>query len=63
MSIDYDDVEHSEDGAIIEYPGVTARLDIGDVWDEEASRAWWPAEARQHEKWLLTAALAVEDAQ
>lgn len=63
MSIDYDDVEHSEDGAIIEYPGVTARLDIGDVWDEEASRAWCPAEARQHAKWLLTAALAVEDAQ
>lgn len=37
MSVDYDDVEQSEDGAVIEYPGVTARLDIGGVWDEEAS--------------------------
>ena len=62
MSIDYDNVEQSEDGAIIEYPGVTARLDIGDVWDEEASRAWWPAEARRHAKWLLEAASAVEAA-
>lgn len=52
-----------EDGQIVvfRHGNVVARLDLGDVWDEEAARSYWPDEARQHAYDLLAAANAAEE--
>lgn len=59
----YEDTD--EDGQIVvfRHGNVVARLDLGDVWDEEAGRSYWPDEARQHAYDLLAAADRAEGKQ
>lgn len=51
-----------EDGQIVvfRHGATVARLDLGDVWDEEAGRSYCPDEARQHAYDLLAAANRVK---